>query len=83
MFLFKFIKLPESSFLLLVLRTQDGRFVDENCKDFTFVGANAWRVLEGQAGTTGIKVNNVSPTEWMFQIASQNNISVIRMFATG
>lgn len=27
--------------------------MDENCRDFAFVGANAWRVLEAEAGVTG------------------------------
>ena len=68
---------------LSLYRVQGTRFVDENCRDFAFVGANAWRVLEGQADVTGVKLDGKTPTEWMFETAAANNISVIRMFATG
>lgn len=56
--------------------------MDETCRDFAFVGANAWRVLEAQAGVIDEKVDGVNPTEWMMKTAAANNVSVIRMFAS-
>ena len=68
------------------IRASGTHFVDEKCNDFAFVGANAWRVLEGEAlaGTPGYpNIDGLSPTEWMFKTAADNNLTVIRMFATG
>jgi hypothetical protein len=48
-----------------------------------YVGVNTWRMLEAAAGTVGVKVNGISPAEWLLQTAAANNISVVRMLATG
>ncbi|KAL4549229.1 hypothetical protein Ndes2526B_g04261 [Nannochloris sp. 'desiccata'] len=70
---------PSSAFI----RTSGTRFVDENCGDFAFVGANAWRLLESQAGVAGEEIDGMTATEWLFKTAAENNITVIRVFATG
>jgi mannan endo-1,4-beta-mannosidase len=70
---------PASAFI----RASGTRFVDENCKDFAFVGADVWRVLEGQAGLDSPPIDGMTSTEWMFKTAAENNITVLRMFATG
>lgn len=40
-------------------------------------------MLEAAAGTVGGKVNGISPAEWLLQTASQYNITVLRLLATG
>lgn len=62
---------------------QGTKFVKPNCDQLFFVGANTWRLIEAQAGILGVQVNGKSPAEWLFETAAANNISVIRMFATG
>jgi len=70
---------PSSAFI----RASGTRFVDEDCQDFAFVGANSWRLLESQAGLTGVQRDGMTATEWLFKTAAENNISVIRVFAAG
>lgn len=57
--------------------------MDENCRDFTWVGVNTWQLLEATAGVVGSSINGLNPTEWLFKTAAANNITVVRMFATG
>jgi mannan endo-1,4-beta-mannosidase len=70
---------PSTAFI----RASGTRFVDETCEDFSFVGANSWRLLESQAGITGEQREGMTAAEWMFKTAAENNITVIRMFAAG
>jgi hypothetical protein len=70
---------PSAAFL----RASGTRFVDENCHDFAFVGSDSWRVVEGAANLDGPPIDGMTATEWMFKTAAENNITVIRMFATG
>lgn len=64
-------------------RVQGTKFVNENCTDFAFVGANVWQLVEAEAGIFNEQVNGTNPAEYLFQTAAANNITVIRMFAEG
>ncbi|KAL4429995.1 hypothetical protein ABPG77_004365 [Micractinium sp. CCAP 211/92] len=59
------------------------RFVDEDCREWAFVGANTWRMLEAQSGIIGVTVNGKNPATNLLDSAAALNISVLRVFATG
>ncbi|KAL6781917.1 hypothetical protein ACKKBF_B09950 [Auxenochlorella protothecoides x Auxenochlorella symbiontica] len=67
---------PAAAFISI----SDGKFVDEECREFTWVGANTWRMLEAQAGLGGTDGKAV---ENLMQQAAALNITVLRVFATG
>mmetsp|Transcript_8368 Transcript_8368/g.25080 ORF Transcript_8368/g.25080 Transcript_8368/m.25080 type:complete len:630 (-) Transcript_8368:2224-4113(-) len=80
------------------IRMQDGLFVDQECREFNFVGANAWRWVQLAANqyplsTPGNEIpstdyldNNgkkINPVLWAIRQLHAANVTVVRLFAAG
>jgi len=62
------------------ISAQGQKFVDKDCNEFVFSGANVWQLVEAQAGVEGGSPDDV---EKMFSTAQENGLNIIRFFPFG
>lgn len=80
------------------IRMQDGLFVDQECREFNFVGANAWRWAELASDEIPLstpgnvlpstaylddKGTEINPVLWAIRQLHKANVTVVRMFGGG